>query len=101
MSDTILTQRGQTLALAITFYEDQQATPLDLTGATITVRECKPAILTSATLSITSAPAGTVTMSLTEAQADQLGDGRVNWFRLEAQYDGDNTVTPMIWINVQ
>lgn len=101
MSDTVNTQRGQALSLQITFYEDQQVTPLDLTDATITVRECSPAILTSATITTTDAENGEVTMSLTEAQADQLRDGRVNWFRLEAQYDGDNTVTPKIWINVQ
>lgn len=101
MSDTVNTQRGQALALQFTFYEDEQATPLDLTGATVTVRECEPSIIASATVAITIASGGIGTLTMTEAQAEQLRLGRVNWFRLEAQFADDNRVTPKIWINVQ
>lgn len=102
MSDTIETQRGQSIALAITFFEeDEGGDPLDLTGATLTVREASPAILLDATVAITDDDAGECSLALSEAQADQLGSGRVNWFRLEAQFDAENVVTPKIWINVR
>lgn len=101
MSDTVLTQRGQVLSLQITFYEDAQVTPLDLTGATVSVRECSPAVIGEGTITVTDAANGVCTFTMTEEQADQLGGGRVNWFRLEAQFAGDNRVTPKIWINVQ
>jgi hypothetical protein len=103
MSDTIVTQRGQTLALAITFYEaDASGAALNLTGATVTVRESFPPVLGEAAIAITDAADGECSLSMTEVQVEKLGDGRVNWFRLEAQFSGgDNRVTPQIWINVQ
>lgn len=103
MSDTVITQRGQTLSLQITFYEAEQGgAALDLTGATVTVREYKPSVLGAAAIVVTSAVNGECTLSMTETQVDDLNDGRVNWFRLEAEFaGGDNRVTPQIWINVQ
>ena len=102
MSDTDITQRGQALTLECIFWEGPAGeAPLDLTGATVSVRECNPAILQAATITVADAEQGQVRLALTEAQADQLGSGRVNWFRIEAQYSGDNRVTPKIWINVQ
>lgn len=103
MSDTVLTQRGQALSLTITWYQGDPAGPkLDLTGATLSVREASRSVLMSAALAVTDAEEGLSTLAMTETQADQLGDGRVNWFRLEAQFtDGSNRVTPKIWINVR
>lgn len=102
MSDTVITQRGQSLRLACVFWEGAVGdTPLDLTGASLSVRECNPPVLQSATIAITDAGQGKFSFALSEEQAEQLGSGRVNWFRIEAQFDGDNQVTPKIWINVQ
>lgn len=101
MGDTVNTQRGQALSLQVVFNEDENGTPLVLTGATVTVRESRPAVLQEASITVDDASSGVCTMALTEAQAEQLGEGRVNWFRLEAQFADDNIVTPKIWINVQ
>lgn len=103
MSDTVLTQRGQALNLACTFYEEgADGVRLDLTGATVMVRECNPPVLGEAAIAVTDAGQGEVSLSTTEVQSDQLGAGRVNWFRLEAQFaGGENIVTPKIWISVQ
>jgi hypothetical protein len=104
MSDTILTQRGQVLNLQITWWQGAAGgEPLDLTTATITIRESnRPAVFALAVLSVVNAAAGICGLSFTEEDALGLGDGRTNWFRLEAQFpDDSNSVTPKIWINVQ
>lgn len=103
MTDTILTQRGQAMPLRITWYQGEASGPaVDLTGVTVTVRESNRAAFDAAAIALVDAAAGVVSLTLTEAQADGLGDGRTNWFRLEAQWtDGTNRVTPKIWINVQ
>lgn len=103
MSDTILTQRGQALNLTITWWQGAAGgDPLDLTGATMTVREHNRAAFDAVVLTVTDAAAGVMTLALAEADAAGLTDGRTNWFRLEAQFgDGSNRVTPKIWVNVQ
>lgn len=102
MSDTVVTQRGQALSLACTFYEEgTDGARLDLTGATVTIRECSPAVLAEGIVTVTDAGEGEVSLTLAEADAEELGAGRVNWFRLEAQFADDNVVTPKIWVSVQ
>lgn len=102
MSDTVPTQPGQSLRLECIVWDGPiGGTPLDLTGATLSVRESNPAVLKEGVITVTDAAAGKIMLTLTEAQAEQLGEGRVNWFRFEAQFAEDNLVTPKIWINVQ
>lgn len=102
MSDTVPTQPGQSLRLECTIWDGSiGGTPLDLTGATLSVRESNPAVLKEGVIAVTDAAQGKIMLTLTEAQAEELGEGRVNWFRFEAQFDDDNLVTPKIWINVQ
>lgn len=104
MSDTILTQRGQALALRFTWWQGAAGgEALDLTGATLAVRESNRALVfAAADLTVTDAEAGVVSLALAEADTEGLGDGRTNWFRLEAQWpDDSNRVTPKIWVNVQ
>lgn len=100
MSDTIETQRGQVLRRRLRWR--QAGNPMDLTGAAVTVRDAKPAVLFAATISIEDAPNGVCWLSLTEEQSLQLSSGRANWFRLEARWgDGANLVTPQIAISVK
>lgn len=102
MSDTVPTQPGQSLRLECIVWDGPiGGTPLDLTDATLSVRESNPAVLKEAVIAVTDAVQGKVTLTLTEEQAEQLGAGRVNWFRIEAQFAEDNLVLPKIWINVQ
>lgn len=104
MNDTILSQRGQELSLRFTWWQGAPGgDALDLTGAVLTVRESnRDGIRQGAVVNIDDADAGVSLMTLSEANADNLGDGRTNWFRIEAQWpDGSNRVTPKIWINVQ
>lgn len=103
-ADTIQTQRGQALNLRATWYQGAAGSAaIDLTGATVTIRESSlPAIFAEAEVEVSDAAAGVVTLALAEADAQGLGAGRTNWFRLEAQWpDGSNRVTPKIWVNVQ
>lgn len=104
MSDTILTQRGQALNLRLSWWQGAPgADALDLTGATVTLRESnRPTTFAQAVVSVTDASAGVCALELAETPAEGLGSGRTNWFRVEAQWpDGENRVTPKIWINVQ
>lgn len=103
MSDTIDTQRGQALNLRITWFQaEADGNPVDLTGVTVTVREANKPALSAASVAVIDAETGVVSLTLSETQADKLGYGKTNWFRLEAQWpDGMNRVTPMIWVNVQ
>lgn len=87
MNDTILTQRGQALSLRFAWWQDDPGgIPLELTGAVLTVRETnRAAAMAQAVVTPPDGSAGVSLLSLSEAAADGLGDGRTNWFRIEAQ----------------
>lgn len=104
MSDTILTQRGQALSLRFTWWQGTAGgDPLDLSGATLTVRESnRAATFALADVEVVDAAEGVSSFALSEVDGEGLSAGRTNWFRIEAQWpDGSNRVTPKIWINVQ
>lgn len=102
MTDTINTQYGQYLPLQFTFYQEETGgDPVDLSGASVTIRESNRDAFGEATITVTDAENGVVSVVLTESDAEGLGHGRTNWFRLEADFSTSNIVTPKIWINVQ
>lgn len=101
MTDTIQTEYGQSLSLTLTFWQDTaKTTPVDLTGATVSIREASREVLTGATVAILSAAAGTVSVSVPESIAEDLPTGQVSWFRVEAQFANANVVTPKIKVSV-
>lgn len=100
--DTICAQRGQSLTLRYTFFQDgDKTTPLDLTGASLTLREASSSELQNITPELFDAAAGQVDLELSEETTQSLGAGRVNWFKLEADFpSGFNLVVPKIWISI-
>lgn len=97
--DTLCIQRGQWLPLRFTFWADQEKTnPVDLTGAEVTVSEASLDVLLQLTPSVAAPEAGIVDLTIPEEESRQLNIGRVNWFKLEAQFDSTNILTPKIWI---
>ena len=101
MPDYIETMKGEAISLPAVF-KDANGDALDLTGATVTVREASATILESASVAVTDASNGAVSVTISEAQADQLPEGLQSWFRLEAQLTATvNVVTPKIWILVK
>lgn len=106
MSDTLTIQRGQSIGLAVNFYQDAEKTQaIDLTGATVTVRESSAVALKSGTVTVTDAEDGAVTVSFPESLifpsgSSPMKSGRTNWFTVEADFGGSNIVTPKIWIQL-
>ena len=100
--DTISTQRGQHLPLRLTFYSDaDKSAPVDLSSATVRMRETSTSLLADLTPIISDAAAGQVDITLDEETTQALGSGRVNWMKLEAELsDGSNIVVPKIWIHI-
>ena len=97
--DTLCIQRGQWLPLRFTFWADQEKTsPVDLSEAEVTVNEASLDALLQLTPSVTEPEAGIVDLTIPEEKSRQLGAGRVNWFKLEAQFANSNILTPRIWI---
>ena len=97
--DTLCIQRGQWLPLRFTFWADQEkTTPVDLTGAEVTVNEASLNALLQLTPTVTEPESGIVELTILEEQSRQLSIGRVNWFKLEAQFANTNILTPKIWI---
>lgn len=97
--DTLCIQRGQWLPLRFTFWADQEkTTPVDLTGAEVTVNEASLDALLQLTPSVAEPEAGIVDLTIPEEESRRLGAGRVNWFKLEAQFANSNILTPKIWI---
>ena len=101
MSDTIQTEYGQSLNLTLTFWQDTAKTiAVDLTGATVTIREASRMVLLGATVVLIDASNGVVSVAIPEAITEDLPTGIVSWFRVEAQFAGANIVTPKIKVNV-
>ena len=100
--DTICVQRGQALTLRYTFFQDSDKTmPLDLTGASLTLREASSSELADIAPELFDGAAGQVDLTLSEETTQSLGAGRVNWFKLEADFpSGFNLVVPKIWISI-
>ena len=97
--DTLCIQRGQWLPLRFTFWADQEKTsPVDLTEAEVTVNEASLDALLQLTPSVTEPEAGIVDLTIPEEESRQLSVGRVNWFKLEAQFASSNILPPKIWI---
>lgn len=101
MTDTIQAEYGQSLLLTLTFWQDtERTTPVDLTGATMSIREASREILTGSTVALLSAIDGTVSVSVPENIAEDLPTGQISWFRVEAQFATSNVVTPKIKVCV-
>lgn len=97
--DTLCIQKGQWIPLRFTFWADEtKNTVVDLTGATLSVSQASLTALLALTPSLSDPSAGIVDLTIWEEQSRQLKLGRVNWFKLEAQFANTNIVTPKIWI---
>lgn len=97
--DTLCIQKGQWLPLRFTFWaDDEKTTAVDLTGATITICEASLDALLQLTPSPSELANGIVDLTIWEEQSRKLQTGRVNWFKLEAQFASTNILTPKIWI---
>ncbi|MEP0943312.1 MAG: hypothetical protein ABJH63_04185 [Rhizobiaceae bacterium] len=97
--DTLCIQRGQWVPLRFTFWADSGKTnAIDLTGAEVTVSEASLDALMLLTPSVSEPTIGVVDLTIWEEQSRLLEIGRVNWFKLEAQFDHTNILTPKIWI---
>jgi hypothetical protein len=83
-------------------YTDEAGDPRDITGATLEVSEAYPSsIVADMTLAITDGAGGVATVSMTSAQMANLGEGRVNWFRIKTTFaSGAVDVTPKIWLQI-
>ena len=82
-------------------WTNEDGTPIDLTGRTLSVIEASPAALTQAVVTITDAANGEAELFIGREHARALGVGRVNWIRL-AMSLGSTCLdtTPTIWIQV-
>ena len=97
--DTLCIQRGQWLPLRFTFWADVEKTAaVDLTEAEVTVSESSLNALLQLTPIINEPTNGKVDLTIREEDSRQLSVGRVNWFKLEAQFATSNILTPKIWI---
>ena len=97
--DTICIQKGQWLPLRFTFWADtDKSTAVDLTGGEISVVEANPSELTLLAPNVSDPQNGIVELTIDEDQSNALNEGRVNWFKLEVQFDSANILTPKIWI---
>ena len=83
-------------------WADENGSPIDITGRTMSIIEARPAELKAGTVTITNAENGEFEILIPSSIAAKMGVGRVNWIRL-AMSMGANCLdtTPMIWIDVQ
>lgn len=97
--DTLCIERGQWVPLRITFWADQEKSePVSLEGATVSVVDANRSELLALVPSLTDAAMGLVDLAIPESVSQTLHAGRVNWFKLEAQFEHTNIMTPRIWI---
>lgn len=92
---------GETVDLALT-YQNEDGSPIDLTGAQVDILSSDPEIIRAAALvTVEDAAAGRVRFLLRRDDAAQLRRGPRNSFRLRAIFGPDSDdVTPDIYLQV-
>lgn len=97
--DTLCIERGQWVPLRITFWADlQKSEPVSLAEATVSIVDTNRPELLALVPSLSDAAMGLVDLTIPENVSQTLHPGRVNWFKLEAQFEHTNIMTPRIWI---
>lgn len=94
-TDTIDTNRGSTISLAVAF-------GADLTGVDVALADANQDALDDMTVAFVDRVAGDVLLTLTDEEAATLPFGRLTSFRLNLTYlDGSEQTSNLLWINVQ
>lgn len=100
MSDAIEINRGEGVRAEVR-WTNEDGTPIDLTGRTLSIIEAYPASLADGTLEATDAVDGRAELVIPAALAPTMGGGRSNWVRLAMSLPGGEIdTTPPIWIAV-
>lgn len=103
MTDAIPVSRGECLDEQGA-WTDQDGTPIDLTGETITIFGAKPAALNGGTVTVLAGTGGLFTIHVDADLMALAPLGRLSYFRLalsQAATPDCPKTTPPIWINVQ
>lgn len=98
---SIEVNKGECLRAEITWSNDD-GTPIDITGRTLSIVEAYPTALAGGTVTATDAVAGKAELFITAEIMADAGSGRVNWLRLGMQLPGGcMDTTPRIGVEVQ
>lgn len=101
MSDTLKKfPKGTTIKLR-GVWQNEDATPVNLSGFSIEIAEAQPNELTKGSVSITDAPAGEFEISIPEMYSRRVVIGRMNWIRLSMRTSPNMVVTTLkIWVEI-
>jgi hypothetical protein len=96
MESTIDINKGESLELALEYSE-----LANLVGVSISIKEARPLALMGATITKTDELNSIATLFMSKEISSKLNIGENNWFRIELVFpNGQNSVSPQIWINV-
>lgn len=93
--------RGECLRVQGT-WTDEDGTPIDLAGRTLSISEAYPAALTGGTVTVTDAAAGEFEVFVSAETMSKAGMGRTNWLRIAMELPGGCPDTSeRFWVEVK